>query len=176
MLYFLTVVLIFERCSDEFFRVGLKLWMRFIWRVWSALSADESKDVLRGTTLEVYRFLLKSSKPVGIRELQRALNLSSPSVATYHLSKLEDAGLLKRQDGGYTVDRFLLENSIKISRFLIPRYLFYAVFAFAVLFFELTLLRPNILTREYVFSVVATIIFVLAFCYETVKTYQRGNL
>jgi len=140
------------------------------------LSAEESKDVLRGTTLEVYRFLLKSSKPVGIRELQRALNLSSPSVATYHLSKLEDAGLLKRQDGGYTVDRFLLENSIKVSRFLIPRYLFYAIFAVAVLLFELTLLRPNILTREYVFSVVATILFVLAFCYETIKTYQRGNL
>ncbi|HYA78652.1 MAG TPA: winged helix-turn-helix domain-containing protein [Verrucomicrobiae bacterium] len=140
------------------------------------MSAEESKDVLRGTTLEVYRFLLKSSKPVGIRELQRALNLSSPSVATYHLSKLEDAGLLKRQDGGYTVDRFLLENSIKISRFLIPRYLFYAIFAVAVLLFELTLLRPNILTREYVFSVVATILFVLAFCYETIKTYQRGNL
>jgi len=140
------------------------------------VSADESKDVLRGTTLEVYRFLLKSGKPVGIRELQRALNLSSPSVATYHLSKLEDAGLLKRQDGGYTVDKFLLENSIKISRFLVPRYLFYAVFAFAVLVFELTLLRPNTLTREYIFSVVATIIFVLAFCHETVKTYQRGSL
>ena len=140
------------------------------------MSADESKDVLRGTTLEVYRFLLKSSKPVGIRELQRALNLSSPSVATYHLSKLEDAGLLKRQDGGYTVDRFLLENSIKISRFLIPRYLFYAIFAFAVLLIELTLLRPPVLTREYVFFVAATAIFTLAFCYETVKTYQRGSL
>ena len=140
------------------------------------MSADESKDVLRGTTLEVYRFLLKSNKPVGIRELQRALNLSSPSVATYHLSKLEDAGLLKRQDGGYTVDRFILENSIKINRFLIPRYLFYTIFAFAVLFFELTLLRPTVLTRQYLFFLIATAIFTAAFCYETIKTYQRGSL
>jgi DNA-binding transcriptional ArsR family regulator len=140
------------------------------------LSADESKDVLKGTTLEVYRFLLKSNKPVGIRELQRALNLSSPSVATYHLSKLEEAGLLKRQDGGYTVDRFLLENSVKISRFLIPRFLFYAIFAFAVLLIELTLLRPAVLTREYVFFVGATAIFTVAFFYETIKTYQRGSL
>ena len=140
------------------------------------MSADESKDVLRGTTLEVYRFLLKSNKPVGIRELQRALNLSSPSVATYHLSKLEDAGLLKREGGGYTVDKYLLENSIKISRFLIPRYLFYTTFAFAVLLIELTLLRPQVITREYVFFVAATAIFTLAFCYEAVKTYQRGNL
>src|SRR5512139_552229 len=84
--------------------------------------ADQSKDVLKGTTLEVYRFLLKSSKPVGTRELQRALNLSSSSVATYHLTKLEDAGLLKREAGGFTVSKYLLENSIKVNRFLVPRY------------------------------------------------------
>ena len=67
----------------------------------SSVAADESKEVLKGTTLEVYRFLLKSSKPVGTRELQRALDLSSSSVATYHLSKLEDAGLLKGKQAGF---------------------------------------------------------------------------
>jgi DNA-binding transcriptional ArsR family regulator len=140
------------------------------------LSGDESKDVLKGTTLEVYRFLLKSSKPVGIRELQRALNLSSPSVATYHLSKLEDAGLLKREGSNYTVAKFLLENSVKISRFLIPRYLFYAIFAVAVLSIEVTLMRPAVLSREYVFSTCATALFVLFFAYETAKTWVRGTL
>jgi len=137
---------------------------------------DESKEVLRGTTLEVYSFLLKSNKPVGTRELQRALNLSSSSVATYHLSKLEDAGLLKREMGGFTVNKFLLENSIKISRFLIPRYFFYAIFAIAVLLLELTVLKPALLYREYVFSIVATGIFAFFFCYETAKTWIRGNL
>jgi DNA-binding transcriptional ArsR family regulator len=141
-----------------------------------SLVGDESREVLRGTTLEVYRFLLKSSKPVGVRELQRALDLSSSSVATYHLSKLEDAGLLKRQDGGFSVDRFLLENSVKISRFLIPRYFFYSVFAIAVLLVELTILRPTVFYREYVFSLVATVILISFFCYETVKTWLRGNL
>ena len=132
--------------------------------------------MLKGTTLQVYRFLLKSNKPVGIRELQRALNLSSSSVATYHLSKLEDAGLLKRQDSGYTVNKFLLENSIKISRFLIPRYFFYSIFALAVLILELTVMAPAALYREYVFSVIATVVFVFFFVYETVKTWLRGNL
>jgi DNA-binding transcriptional ArsR family regulator len=135
-----------------------------------------SKEVLRGTTLEVYRFLLKSSKPVGIREVQRALNLSSSSVATYHLSKLEDAGLLKRQEGGFSVNKFLLENSIKIRRFLIPRYFFYAIFAIAVLLIELTIMKPPFLYREYVFSLVATGILAFFFCYETAKTWLRGNL
>jgi DNA-binding transcriptional ArsR family regulator len=140
------------------------------------LVGDESKEVLRGTTLEVYRFLLKSSKPVGVRELQRALDLSSSSVATYHLSKLEDAGLLKRQGGGFSVDKFLLENSVKISRFLIPRYFFYSVFAIASLLVELTILKPTVFYREYVFSLVITVILIFFFLYETVKTWLRGNL
>ncbi len=140
------------------------------------MGADEQKEVLKGTTLEVYRFLLKSSKPVGIRELQRALNLSSPSVATYHLSKLEDAGLLKRQDGAYTVSKFLLENSLKVSRFLVPRYFFYAVFAVAVLLIDLTLMKPALMSKEYVFSVVSIVILAFFFCFETVKTWRRGSL
>jgi DNA-binding transcriptional ArsR family regulator len=137
---------------------------------------QEPKEVLRGTTLEVYRFLLKSSKPVGTRELQRALNLSSSSVATYHLSKLENAGLLKREMGGFTVSKFLLENSVKVSRFLVPRYFFYSIFAIVALLLELTLLKPNVIYREYAFSLVATGILVFFFCYETAKTWLRGNL
>jgi DNA-binding transcriptional ArsR family regulator len=142
----------------------------------SSDAADQSKEVLKGTTLEVYRFLLKSSKPVGTRELQRALGFSSSSVATYHLSKLEDAGLLKREAGGFTVSRYLLENSVKVSRFLVPRYLFYAAFALAVLLVELTVLRPAVLYQEYVFSLVATVVMVAFLCYETVMTWKRGNL
>ena len=102
--------------------------------------------------------------------------MSSSSVATYHLSKLEDVGLLKRQEGGYTVNKFLLENSIKISRFLIPRYFFYSIFAVAVLILELTVMAPAALYREYVFSVTATAVFVVFFTYETAKTWIRGNL
>jgi DNA-binding transcriptional ArsR family regulator len=142
----------------------------------SSDSADQSKDVLKGTTLEVYRFLLKSSKPVGTRELQRALSLSSSSVATYHLTKLEDAGLLKREAGGFSVNKYLLENSIKVSKFLVPRYFFYAVFAIAVLLIELTVLRPGALYQEYVFSLAATAVMVVFLCYETVKTWKRGTL
>jgi hypothetical protein len=140
------------------------------------LGENESKDVLRGTTLEVYRFLLKQNKPIGTRELQRALNLSSSSVATYHLSKLEDAGLLKRESGGFAVCKYLLENSVKVNRFLIPRYFFYAVFAAAALILELTVLRPAVVYQEYAFSLAITAILAFFLCYETVKTWKRGNL
>lgn len=61
---------------------------------------SEPKDVLRGLTLKVYRFILKNDKPVGIREVQRALNLSSPTLALYHMNKLEEAGLIKKELDG----------------------------------------------------------------------------
>jgi hypothetical protein len=140
------------------------------------LAIDDSKEVLKGTTLEVYRFLLKSNKPVGTRELQRALNFSSSSVAVYHLTKLEDVGLLKRETDGYTVNKFLLENSIKISRFLIPRYFFYAVFAITALIVDLAVIRPSVIYREYIFSLVVTAVLAFFLWYETAKTWLKGNL
>jgi DNA-binding transcriptional ArsR family regulator len=172
---FYTVCSNFRTALTAFFMVGLKLLEGVDWNR-EGLWLTMNPEVLSGTTLEVYRFLLKSSKPVGTRELQRALNLSSSSVATYHLTKLEDAGLLKREMGGFTVSKFLLENSVKVSRFLVLRYFFYSVFAIAALLLELTVMKPNVIYREYAFSLAVTGILVLFLCYETAKTWLRGNL
>ena len=136
---------------------------------------DDPESMLKGTTLEVYRFLLKSNKPVGAREVQKALNLSTPSLAVYHLSKLEDVGLLKREDGGYVINKVVLEDGVKISRFLIPRFLFYAIFSVLLLATELTILRPSVVTAEYFFTTTGTAICALAFCYETAKTWSKGG-
>lgn len=142
----------------------------------NGLTTEDVKDALRGTTLEIYRFLVKTNKPVGIREVQRALNLSSPSVVAYHFSKLEEAGLVKREKGDYVVSKVILNHSIRIRRFIVPRHLFYSAFAIVVLLIELTIFRPNIINREYFFSTVATLVFVLVFCYEAVKAWCRGDL
>jgi DNA-binding transcriptional ArsR family regulator len=140
------------------------------------LTDKESTDILKGTALDIYRFMLKTSKPLGIREIQRALNLSSPSVAQYHLSKLEHVGLVKREMGDYVINKVLLESCIKISRFIVPRYLFYSMFAAVVLLIEVTFLKPDVLYREYFFAVIATVIFLLIFCYETAKVWLKGSL
>ena len=140
------------------------------------MSSEDPESMLRGTTLEVYRFLLKSGKPVGTREVQRALDLSSPSLAVYHLSKLEDVGLLKHVNGGYVVDKVVLEDGIKVRRFLIPRFLFYAIFAVLLLVAEFFFLRPAMITSEYFFSTVGTLICAVAFCYETAKVWRKGGL
>jgi len=140
------------------------------------MAQNEDGELLRGTTLKVYRFLLKSGKPTGVREVQRSLNMSSPSLAMYHLSKLEEAGLLKREGGDYTVNKVILEGMIKIGHVLIPRYFFYSLFAVLALIVELTLLRPTTLTRGYLFSTTALLVLALAFCYETAKIWVKGGL
>lgn len=135
------------------------------------MSKAEDASVIKGTTEEVYLYVLKAKKPVGIREIQRALNLSSPSVARYHISKLENAGLLKQENSSYVVDKILLKHTVKINSFLIPRHLFYAFFAIIALIIELTVLRPAIVTSIYFFAVMVTATFVLILCYETVRTW-----
>lgn len=142
----------------------------------SSLSDKKSIDNLKGTALDIYRLLLKTDKPLGIREIQRELNLSSPSVAQYHLARLEHAKLLKRERGNYVINKVVLENCIKINHFLVPRYLFYSIFAVSILIIELTIFRPVTFYREYLFSITATGIFVIVFSYETAKAWLRGSL
>ncbi len=120
--------------------------------------------------------MLKTNKPIGIREVQRALKLSSPSVAQYHLTKLEQAGLVKKDTGNYVVNRVLLDSFIKVNRFLIPRYLFYLVFSAVILLLELTILKPTVFSSYFFFYVTATFVFLLIFCYETVRVWLKGNL
>jgi DNA-binding transcriptional ArsR family regulator len=137
---------------------------------------EDSADILKGTTLDIYRLMLKTNKPLGIREVQRALKLSSPSVAQYHLLKLEQAGLVKREEGNYVVNRVLLDSCVKINRFLIPRYLFYSVFSAVILILELTILKPTVFSSYFFFYATATFVFLLIFCYETVRVWLNGNL
>jgi repressor of nif and glnA expression len=129
----------------------------------------ESKDILRGLTLKVYKFILGNDKPVGIREVQRALNLSSPTLALYHMNKLEETGFIKKELDGYVADRIVLENFVRLRRVLIPRNFFYTVFLVTSLIFLGVFLRPPILTREYVFSLGVLIIAAATSVYETIK-------
>ena len=137
---------------------------------------SESKDVLRGLTLKVYRFILKNDKPVGIREVQRALHLSSPTLALYHINKLEEACFIKRELNGYVADRIILENLIRLRGVLIPRNFFYTVFLVTSLIFLVVFLRPSILTREYIFSLGVVSVAAAISVYETIKALSKKVL
>jgi DNA-binding transcriptional ArsR family regulator len=137
---------------------------------------SEPKDVLRGLTLKVYRFILKNDKPVGIREVQRALNLSSPTLALYHINKLEEAGLIKKELDGYVADRIILENLVRFRRILIPRNFFYMIFLITSLVMLAVLFRPPTLTREYVFSLAVITIAAATSVYETIRAFSKQAL
>ena len=89
---------------------------------------------LKGKTLLVYWYMLRRPDfKAGVREIQRSLGFSSPSIAVHHLNKLMDLGLAKKtKTGEYVlvqeVKVGILRFFARIGRFLIPRYLFYSVF------------------------------------------------
>ena len=140
----------------------------------SSLTDDD--DVLRGNTAKVYRYAIKIGKPIGVREVQRVLKLSSPRLASYHLEKLEEAGMLKQTSEGFIVDRVVLENFVRLRRLLIPRYFVYFMAFATATAFQLILFRPSELTREYVFATIMLLAADACFAYETVTTLLRKRI
>jgi len=140
------------------------------------MASSDAEDILRGKTLDVYRYVLKNRRPAGVREVQRALKFSSPRLAFYHLNKLEEAGLLKKSVDGYVLERVVLQNSVRLRRLLIPRYFFYSIFFITALIIELTVLRPPALRGDYIFGLVVSLIAAFSFLYETLRILIKKNL
>jgi len=97
---------------------------------------------LKGNTLRVYLCLVENQKPMGVREVQKKLEFSSPTLAAYHLEKLEGLGLIRKGSGGYTsvkeVKVGALSQIIKFGSLLLPRYIFFTVLFSAMLALYLT--------------------------------------
>jgi len=88
---------------------------------------------IHGTTLRVYWYLFRNARPVGVRETQRALSMSSPSTALYHLEKLRELGVTEKDEiGQYFLKEQVAVGTLRmffrIGRLILPRYLFYAIF------------------------------------------------
>ena len=98
------------------------------------LDLAQVESELKGKTLLVYWYMLRTpTSNVGVREIQRTLRFSSPSIAAHHLEKLMSLGLVdKKGTGEYFLTQEvkigLLRFFTRLGRFLIPRYLFYSIF------------------------------------------------
>lgn len=140
------------------------------------MSDDKVASVLKGNTLRVYWFLLRSSNGVvGARETQRALSFSSPALAVYHLDKLAELGLVKKNHGEYslvkTVNVGILKQFVRLGVLMLPRYLLYATLFTVLLVFYLTQFR-----RVDFYSVFALILASLAtgvMWYETFRAWKQ---
>jgi len=132
---------------------------------------------LKGKAWKVYWLLLKSGRPMSVREVQKALHFSSPSVANHHLEQLRQIGLLHKQDigGDYSlvseVKIGVLKHFVKLGRLLFPRYFFYAVFSTAFYIAYLTTLLQSF-TRESLFIIFFGAIVTTIFWYEALRFWR----
>ena len=135
------------------------------------------ESALKGKTLLVYWYLLQQpTHTVGVREVQRALGFSSPSIAVHHLEKLQDLGLIRKKGTG----EYVLEEEVKVGilrlftrmgRFLVPRYLFYSVLFSTMLTAYLTLCALGRIAPSF-YAVMFGFIAVIIFWVETVRVWR----
>lgn len=98
----------------------------------------KGKSYISGTTWEVYLYILTSRAPVGVRDIWRALKLSSPSLAQYHLNKLVDSEVVSQtRQGKYVVEEKerveALRSFVLLRGKLIPRLVFYGAMTSGIL-------------------------------------------
>lgn len=131
---------------------------------------------LKGTTLVVYWHLLKTGGSSTARKLQRELKLSSPSVAAYHLEKLCDLGLARKNTrGDYEAKEQVpvgaLRSFVRVSGFMVPRFLFYTAY-FATLLATFLLLYVRSFTAPEVFALFLAASATLITLYETLREWR----
>ena len=101
--------------------------------------ASSAQKRLTGTTWDVYLSVLASGEPIGVRDVWRNLNLSSPSLAQYHINKLLGMKLIEQTaEGKYRASEeeqlYALRSFIRLRGRLIPRLVLYGAAVTGMLF------------------------------------------
>lgn len=138
------------------------------------MSKESELYKLRGKTLQVYVYMLRKRSPIGVRELQRALGFSSPSVAHHHLEKLREIGLVAKDETGRyrvleKVDVGVLKMFMVIGGLLIPRFIFYAVFLTTLLILYIIQNLGNLNPYAIAFGAFSSIFFWI----ETIRVWRH---
>ncbi len=143
------------------------------------MNQEQEKELeyaLRGKAWKVYWYLLKNGTPQSVREVQRALRFSSPSVANHHLEQLRELGLVEKQElGGHyflvgDVKIGVLRHYVKLGKVLFPRYFFYAAFS-TTFYLAYLLLFVQGLTRDSLFGISFGAFVCIVFWYEAARVW-----
>ena len=137
---------------------------------------------LKGNVLKTYMYILlkRRNESVGVRELQRELKFSSPTLAKYHLERLADLGLVKQNDDStYSllkeVKVDVVEPFLAVGSLLIPRLLAYAVMI-SILFAYLAIIAipsGNLALIEYL-AIVTGGAGLIPLWYESIRSWIRA--
>jgi hypothetical protein len=127
--------------------------------------------LLKGRTMSVYALLLSNGE-MGVRDIQRALGFSSPSLALHHLSKLSELDLVTKDiHGVYSVKRTIRVGSlslfIKFGTRLLPRFLFLGTLFSAMLVVYLFVFMSWPLTGGDIMFISMSLIAIILSFYET---------
>jgi hypothetical protein len=114
-----------------------------------------NNDELEGITLSVYLYAVKKGSSVGPRDVMKGANLSSPSVAYRHLEKLEESGLLKKNEfGEYIVKRKAkVAGHVWLGYRMMPKMMVYSLVFLGILIWELVVLAIHYEVETYEFKV-----------------------
>ena len=134
----------------------------------------DNDEGLEGITLSVYLHVIKKGKPVGPRDVMKAISLSSPSVAYRHLQKLEDLGYLQKNEYGEYIpkNKAHVRGYSWLGNHLIPKMWRYSFLFLGILFVELYVLIAHFpyVTYEYkIFFLLLMLITGLALAVFTVE-------
>ena len=130
---------------------------------------------IKGKTLKVYLYLLRHG-PSELRDIQRGVGLSSPSLATYHLRRLAQAGYVTQDKyGTYSAVKEasdkVLEGYSRIGPTMVPQLFFFAVlFTILVAFFSYQTLDGQGFA---IYLVAVSIAMILLIWYETIRLWRR---
>jgi hypothetical protein len=135
-----------------------------------------SAPIIRGNTVRVYLFMLKNGS-CELREVQRALKLSTPSLAFYHLSRLVQSGVVSRtEDGRYIVvsdiSADLLDGYVKFGRQIIPQLFFLTLIFTAILGYYVYLVWRLPLDTDDIVTIVYSLSIIVLW-YETIMAWRR---
>ena len=130
---------------------------------------------IRGNTLKVYLYLLKHG-PSELREVQRGLDLSSASLASYHLGKLAETNYVQQDEQGKyfavkDASAKVLEGYSKVGPAVVPQLFFFSLlFTILATFFSFEALYGSGFTLYLVFVSIA---MVVVLWYETLILWRR---
>ncbi|MFW9826680.1 MAG: winged helix-turn-helix domain-containing protein [Candidatus Thorarchaeota archaeon] len=132
------------------------------------------EEILQGKTLQVYWYFF-THKHAGVREIQKALNISSSGTVSYQITKLLNAGIISRdeEEGKYSLNEMIkigvIKFFVRIGKRTIPRislYLFLYFFGFVMYFILFLIDTANFILTPFsllllIFLIVGTIIFTI---------------
>ena len=138
--------------------------------------AEGNRKRITGKTWSVYLYILTSEKPQGVREIWRELNLSTPSLAQYHINKLLDMKVIESTlEGKYRANEVehmgVLRGFVKMRGRLVPRLVFYSALLGGILF-AYFLLWPFRWDFRDLIVLLITVLSISAFSFEAYNQYK----